>query len=331
MASSQDFEEDPRNAEALVYVNGQLVPRAEAVVSVFDAGFSLGDGIWDSFRLHRGTLVFADAHLDRLFWGTGAIKLDIGMSKDELLEVVKSTLVANDMVDGVHIRLMVTRGKKRSPTQDPRLCLGKSTVVVVPEWKQARPELAEHGLTLFTSTIRCSRNDMFDMRLNSHSRLNLITALIQAIDADADEALMLDANGYVASCNSTNFFFVANGTVHTSTGQSCFKGITRGNVLDICRAQGIPLAIGDFGLADVYGADESFVTGTFGGISPVSRIDGRALPTCPGPVTSLLRELYAQRIDDEVASGPARNRITGAVAINEQRLADAHKLRGLCP
>lgn len=314
MAGSQDFADDPRNATALVYVNGNLVPRSEAVVSVFDAGFSLGDGIWDSFRLHKGALVFADAHLDRLLWGTGAIQLDVGLSRDELLEAVKSTLEANGMDDGVHIRLMVTRGTKRSPTQDPRLSLGKATVVVVPEWKRARPELAEHGLSLFTSAVRCSRNDMFDMRLNSHSRLNLITALLQAINAGADEALMLDADGFVASCNSTNFFFVAQGTVHTSSGKACFNGITRNVVMDVCRAHDIPLSVGDFGLSDVYGAEEAFVTGTFGGVTPVREVDGRQLRSCPGTITAALRELYARRVDDEAASAPAQHRVRPVVA-----------------
>ncbi len=309
MAGSQDFEDDPRNAEALVYVNGDLVPRSEAVVSVFDAGFSLGDGIWDSFRLRKQTLLFADAHLDRLLWGMRAIQLDVGLSRSELLDAVKRTLAANKMTDGVHIRLMVTRGTKRSPTQDPRLSLGKATVVIVPEWKEARPELADAGLTLFTSTVRCCRNDMFDMRLNSHSRLNLITALLQAIDAGADEALMLDADGYVASCNSTNFFAVCDGTVLTSTGKSCFNGITRGLVIDICRENGIPIEVADFGLSDVYNADEAFVTGTFGGITPVRAVDGREVPACGGPTTARLRELYRERLEAEVANAPDRNRV----------------------
>jgi branched-chain amino acid aminotransferase len=296
MAGSQNYEDDPRNETALVYVNGALVPRGEAVVSVFDAGFSLGDGIWESFRLHDGRLPFADRHLDRLFRGTNAIKLEIGMSREQILAALHETLAANEMDDGVHIRLMVTRGTKRSPTQDPRLALGPATVVIVAEWKQPRPETLDEGLSLFTSSVRCPRPDMFDMRINSHSRLPLITALLQAIDAGADEALMLDADGYVSSCNSTNFFFVVDGTVCTSTGRACFNGITRELVIELCREHAIPLEIGDFSLADVYGSTEAFVTGTFGGLTPVSRIDGRALASVPGRLTAELRDLYHRRV-----------------------------------
>lgn len=300
MAGSQDYEHDPRNDATLIYVNGALVPRSEAVVSVFDAGFSLGDGVWESFRLHGGRLPFVDAHLDRLFRGAATIRIDIGMTREEVAAALRETIDANEMSDGVHIRLMVTRGTKRSPTQDPRLALGPATVVIVPEWKQPRPELATEGLRLFTSSVRCTRPDMFDMRLNSHSRLNLIAALLQAIEAGADEALMLDAEGFVSSCNSTNFFFVRDDTVCTSSGTSCFNGITRGIVIDLCRENGIPLEVGNFALADVYGAAEAFVTGTFGAITPVCSIDGRDLPTVAGPVTMGVGHLYAQRVEREV-------------------------------
>lgn len=302
MAGSQDYEQDPRNDTALVYVNGALVPRNEAVVSVFDAGFSLGDGVWESFRVHRGLLPFADAHLDRLFRGATAIRLDIGMSRAELLSALRETIDANGMEDGVHIRLMVTRGTKRSPTQDPRLALGRPTVVIVPEWKQPRPEVAEEGLTLFTASVRCMRADMFDMRLNSHSRLHLITALIQAIDAGADEALMLDPDGFVSSCNSTNFFFVVDDTVCTSTGTSCFNGITRSIVIELCHESGIPIQLGNFTLAEVYTASEAFVTGTFGGVTPIRAIDGRPLPATPGPTTTSLDRLYRARVDTELSA-----------------------------
>jgi branched-chain amino acid aminotransferase len=300
MAGSQDYEHDQRNDATLIYVNGALVPRSEAVVSVFDAGFSLGDGVWESFRLHNGRLPFADAHLDRLFRGATTIRIDIGMTREQVAAALRQTIDANDMSDGVHIRLMVTRGMKRSPTQDPRLALGPATVVIVPEWKQPRPELATDGLRLFTSSVRCTRPDMFDMRLNSHSRLHLITALLQAIEAGADEALMLDAQGFVSSCNSTNFFFVRDDTVCTSSGMSCFNGITRGIVIDLCRDNEIPLEVGDFALADVYGAAEAFVTGTFGGITSVSSIDGRGMPTVAGPVTVDVRHLYTQRVEREI-------------------------------
>ncbi len=293
MAGSQDFPADPRNASVLIHVNGALVPRDEARVSVFDAGFVLGDGVWEGVRLHKGRMVFLDAHLDRLFAGARAIDLDIGLTRAEVVAALHETLAANGMEDGVHIRLMVTRGLKKTPNQDPRHTIGRATVVIVAEWKLANPALQTQGLNLFTSSIRCSPSDMFDMRLNSHSRLNLITALIQAIKAGADEALMLDPHGFISSCNATNFFFVRGGEVCTSTGDYCFHGVTRGHVIALCREAGIPIRLGNFALMDVYGADEAFVTGTFGGLTPIASIDGRTLPSpLPGPMTQRLRALY---------------------------------------
>jgi branched-chain amino acid aminotransferase len=302
MQGSQDFAADPRNAGVKVYVNGALVPRDAATVSVFDAGFVLGDGVWEGLRLHRRKLVFLDEHLDRLFEGAGAIALDIGMTRAAITEALWTTLRANGMEDGVHLRLMVTRGIKRTPNQDPRNALGRPTVVIVAEWKQPSPALLTSGLSLATSSIRCSPADMFDMRLNSHSRLNLITALLQAIAAGGDEALMLDPHGFVSSCNATNLFWVRGGQVFTSTGEYCFNGITRAKVIALCRDNGIPIHPGNFALKDVYAAEEAFVTGTFGGLTPVSAVDGRRLPAAlPGPVTARLRELYAALKDRAAA------------------------------
>lgn len=302
MKGSQDFAADPRNATVKIYLSGALVPRDEARVSVFDAGFVLGDGVWEGLRLHKGSLVFLDQHLDRLFDGARAIDLDIGMTRDALVEALWATLRANGMEDGVHIRLMVTRGLKKAPNQDPRHTIGPATVVIVAEWKMPSPAIVTQGLSLFTSSIRCSPADMFDMRLNSHSRLNLITALLQAIKAGADEALMLDPHGFVSSCNATNFFFVRGGEVCTSSGDYCFNGVTRGHVIALCRKNGIPIRQGNFALMDVHGAEEAFVTGTFGGLTPVRAIDGRTLPVAlPGPVTARLRVLYDALKDDAAA------------------------------
>jgi branched-chain amino acid aminotransferase len=290
VAGSQDFAEDPRNAGALIYLNGELVPRGEAKISVFDAGFGLGDGIWEGIRLHRNAMLFLDAHLDRLFRGAAAIGLT-GLDRAHLTRALIQTVHANRMTDGVHLRLMVTRGLKATVNQDPRNALGDPTVVVTAEYKSA-PGLAR-GLHVHTSALRCSPPTMFDMRLNSHSRLNLITALLQAIEAGADEALMLDQHGFVSSCNATNIFFVRNGQVFTSTGAHCFNGITRGNVIDLCVTDGIPVRLADFTLDAAHGAEEAFLTGTLGGITPVRRIDGTTLPYCPGPVTKRLADLYA--------------------------------------
>jgi branched-chain amino acid aminotransferase len=296
VAGTQDFAPDARNGDVHVYLNGEFVHRDEAKVSIFDSGFILGDGIWEGFRMHGGRLAFMERHLDRLFMGARAIDMDIGLTRDELRDALRATLERNDMdgAEGVHVRLMVTRGLKKTPNQDPRHTISKATVAIVPEFKVPDPAVLQTGLKLFTSAIRCSRADMFDMRLNSHSRLNLIIALIQAIKAGADEALMLDDRGYVSSCNATNFFIVKDGDVMTSTGTSCFNGITRANVIEVCALNGIRCDQRDFTLSHVYDADEVFVTGSFGGLTPVSAVDGRRVAKVFGPVTARLRELYIE-------------------------------------
>jgi branched-chain amino acid aminotransferase len=304
MPGSQDFAADPRNESVLVYLNGELVPRVEARVSIFDAGFVLGDGVWEGLRLHKGGLLFLAEHLDRLLWGANAIALDIGMTRGEIVAALWRTLQANGMTDGVHIRLMVTRGPKRTVNQDPRNAAGRPTIVIVAEHKLPSPEIVTKGLALATSSIRCTPAHMFDMRLNSHSRLNLIRALIEVIDKGADEALMLDPDGFVSSCNATNFFFVRDGRVCTSTGAFCFNGVTRANVIELAKRHGIALALGNFTLEDVAQAEEAFVTGTFGGLTPVRSIDGRVLPAAlPGPVTARLRAHYEALKDESAAKG----------------------------
>jgi branched-chain amino acid aminotransferase len=302
MAGSQDFAADPRNATARIWLNGDLVTRENARVSVFDAGFVVGDGVWEGLRLHRGRLMFLDAHLDRLYAGAAAINLDIGMSRLALVDALDQLLEANGMEDGVHLRLMVTRGEKTGANQDPRNALGRPTVVILAEWKVPSPAIVTRGLKLFTSTILCTPANMFDMRLNSHSRLNLIIALNEAIAAGADEALMLDPAGFVSSCNATNFFWVRDGEVRTSTGEFCFNGVTRANVIALCREHGIPIRRDNFTIEDARAADEAFVTGTFGGLTPVREIDGVTLPlTLPGPMTTRLRGLYEALKDAEAA------------------------------
>jgi branched-chain amino acid aminotransferase len=302
MPGSQDFEDDPANASALIYLNGALVPRAEAKVSVFDAGFVVGDGIWEGLRLHKGALLFLNAHMDRLYAGAAVIALDIGMSRETLVAEIRRTLAANRFEDGVHLRLMVTRGPKTGANQDPRNALGTPTIVILAERKVPSPGLATRGLSLATASIRCTPAHMFDMRLNSHSRLNLITALLEAIKAGADEALMLDPHGFISSCNATNFFWVKGGVVRTSTGEYCFNGVTRANVIALCKAHGITIELGDFALGDAHDADEAFVTGTFGGLTPVRQIDGHTLPAAlPGPVTTRLRAAYEALKDTQAA------------------------------
>jgi branched-chain amino acid aminotransferase len=292
-SSAQGYVDDPRNEAVLVYVNGAFVPRDQASVSVFDAGFVLGDGVWEGLRLVQGKLVALDEHMARLYEGAGAIQLDIGLTKAEMIAAIQATLDRNGMTDGAHVRLMVTRGRKKTPNQDPRFALGQATIVIVAEYKAPKPEVKARGLTLFTSTIRCSGPDVFDLRLNSHSRLNFIQALIQAINAGADEALMLDPNGFVASCNSTNFFIVRNGELWTSTGRFNFMGITRGKIVKLFAEQVGTVREKDFTLAETYAADEAFVTGTLGGVTPVTRIDGRVIGDGkPGPFTARISDIY---------------------------------------
>jgi branched-chain amino acid aminotransferase len=297
MPGSQDFASDPRNETVLIYLNGALVPRSEAKVSIFDAGFVLGDGIWEGIRLHNKALLFEEEHLDRLYEGARAIQLPIA-SREALKGALRETIAANGMETGVHIRLMITRGVKKAPNQDPRNALGPPTVVIVAEYKEPSPEIAAKGLAVATSAIRCTPANMFDMRLNSHSRLNFIRALLDVIPTGADEALMLDPHGFVSSCNATNFFFIRHGEVCTSTGEYCFNGITRANVIALCHANSIRIHLADFTLDEVHEAEEAFVTGTFGGVTPVREIDGRSLRV-PGEMTVRLRKLYAQLKDDE--------------------------------
>jgi branched-chain amino acid aminotransferase len=303
MAGSQDFAADPRNADLRIYLNGDLVPRDQARVSVFDAGFVLGDGVWEGLRLHRGRLLFLEAHLERLYKGLSDIALDIGMTADALTAEIERTLAANGMEHGAHLRLMVTRGEKKAVNQDPRNWLGKPTIVITAEYKEPSPAIVTQGLALATSSILCTPAEMFDMRLNSHSRLALIRALLDAIEKGGDEALMLDPNGFVSSCNATNFFWVKAGRVMTSTGDYCFNGVTRANVIALCRRHEIPITLGDFDLADVAEADEAFVTGTFGGLTPVRSLDGHPFPAAlPGPVTTQLRAHYEALKDEDAGA-----------------------------
>jgi len=300
MAGSQDFADDPRNAQVLALLDGALVPMREAKVSLFDAGFGMGDGVWEGLRLHQGALLFLEAHLDRLWWGAAQLRIDIGRSRAELTGDLVRLLRANAMTDGAHLRLMVTRGRKASINQDPRNALGPATIACTAEFKT--PAGTGAGLALHTAAIRTTGPEMFDMRLNSHSRLILITALIEAIEAGADEALMRDPHGNVASCNATNFFWSSGGTLYTSGDRYCFNGITRGNVIALCRDGLMPIRQGDFSPEVLATAEEAFVTGTMGGITPVRSIDRRALPEVDGPVTRRVRAAYAALKDADAAA-----------------------------
>jgi len=270
----------------------------------------LGDGVWEGLRVSAGHPAFLEQHLDRLYEGATAILMDVGMSREELTEAIYATLRANEMVDGVHVRLMVTRGVKRTPYQDPRVTVGPATVVIIAEHKEVLPRTVTEGITLFTTHVRRATPDTLDPKLNAHSKLNDITACIQAYTAGADEALMLDPHGFVATCNSTHFF-VVKGTpeepeVWTSDGRFCLGGITRGNVLRMCREDRITARETTFSLTDVYSAQEAFVTGTFAGVVPVTSVDGRTIGSGGrGAVVERLQRMYGDLVAADVAGRTA--------------------------
>jgi branched-chain amino acid aminotransferase len=276
-------------------------------VSVFDSGFVLGDGVWEGLRIHEGHPAFLEQHLDRLFEGAAALMIDLGLTREEITRAVYETLDANGMTDGVHVRLMCTRGVKSTPYQDPRVTLGPATVVIIAEHKEPLPATVTEGITLFTTHVRRATPDTLDPKLNAHSKLNDIAACIQAYTAGADEALMLDPHGFVATCNSTHFFIVTRaGEVWTSDGRFCLGGITRGNVLEVCRNAGITARETTFSLTDVYDAAEAFVTGTFAGLVPVRTVDGRTVGTgTRGPMVERLQQLYAEHVAADVATRTA--------------------------
>ena len=300
---SHAYVPDERNASVLFNVNGTLLPRDKAVVNVFDSGFMLGDGVWEGLRVHHGRIAFLVDHLDRLWEGAAALDIDIGLSQSDLTKRIYDTLAANDMREDVHIRLMVTRGLRSTPYQDPRVIISDATIVIAPEFKKANPETALNPLRLYTVSVRRGRSDVQDPGLNSHSKINCVTACIQAIKAGADEGLMLDPQGFVATCNSTHFFIVRKGEVWTSSGDYCLGGITRGKIIDLCRANEIPVFEKNFSLMKCYSADEAFTTGTFAGLAPVGEIDGRQIGEgVRGPVTERLQQLYLALIDRDCST-----------------------------
>jgi branched-chain amino acid aminotransferase len=302
--STHTFKRDARNDSIQININGELFPRDKAVVSVFDSGFILGDGIWEGLRLHHGVIPFLDRHMKRLWEGAKALDLDMDLSQQDLKDRLYETMAANNMQDEVHIRLMVTRGVKATPYQDPAVTIGGPTIVIIPEYKTADPQLNDRGIRLYTVHVRRGYPDVQDPRINSHSKLNCIFACIQGSKAGYDEALMLDPHGFVATCNSTHFFIVREGEVWTSSGDFCLDGITRRNVVNLCKANDIPVYEKNFSLMQAYGAEEAFVTGTFAGLTPVVDIDGRTIGEGKrGTMTDRLQALYVQMIEDECQGG----------------------------
>ncbi|MEK9808565.1 MAG: aminotransferase class IV [Halieaceae bacterium] len=298
--STHTYTQDSRNDDILININGELVHRSQAVVSVFDSGFILGDGIWEGLRVHRGRIPFLGRHLKRLWEGAKALDLNIGLTHDDMAQRLHDTLQANHMEDHVHIRLMVSRGIKSTPYQDPAVTISPPTIVIIPEYKSPDPTLNDRGVRLYTVYVRRGYADVQDPRINSHSKLNCIFGCIQAAKAGYDEALMLDPHGHVATCNSTHFFIVREGEVWTSSGDYCLDGITRRNVIDLCKANDIPVFEKNFSVMQTYSADEAFVTGTFAGLTPVVDIDGRVIGSGQrGAMVDRLQELYGRLIDSE--------------------------------
>ena len=297
---THEYEEDSRNQDVLISVNGEITPRQNAKVSVFDAGFLLGDGVWESFRLHKGTIVFAEDHLDRLFRGAESISLEMGLSRTEILEEIDRVISANGMHDDVHIRLVVSRGLKPTPYQAPWVISSPPTLVIIPEYKRADKRRAVDGISLVTVDIRRGEQNVQDPRINSLSKHNCIAACIDAAAKGGDEGLMLDPSGNVATCNSTHFFIVRNGEIWTSTGEHCLDGITRRKVLELCRSNKIPAYERDFTTEEVSTADEAFVTGTFAGLTPVVEFDGKPMGEGHrGPMCERLQALYLDLVRSE--------------------------------
>ncbi|WP_193177869.1 aminotransferase class IV [Oricola nitratireducens] len=294
--TTHDAEHDPRNDDILIWVNGELRPRAEATVSVYDSGFLLGDGMWEGLRLHRGKWVFLDDHLDRLFAACRTVGIDIGMDRAGILAALNGTAAANAMTDNVHARLMITRGVKVKPFQHPSLSRSGPTVVIIMEHSKPAPVIRA-GVRLATVPQVRGLPMSQDPKLNSHSKLNCVIACLQAEEAGADEGLMLDPHGFVNTTNACNFFVVRKGEVWTSTGDYCMNGITRAKVIDLCRANAIPVYERNFSLVDVHAAQEAFLTGTFAGLTPVAEIDRKPMPAVDGPVTQRLRGLYEDLVE----------------------------------
>jgi len=294
---THEYEDDPRNETVLISVNGKLCPRSEAMVSVFDAGFLLGDGVWESFRLHEGKLVFIEEHMDRLFRGASEISLDPGKSRNQIMEEIYRVISANQMHDQVHLRLIISRGLKPTPYQAPWVISSPPTIVIIPEYKKANSRRAVEGIKLVSVGVRRGGPEIQDPRINSLSKHNCIAACIEAADKGGEEGLMMDPHGFVSTCNSTHFFMAKDGEVWTSSGEYCLEGITRGKVLELCNSNGIPYSERNFTFEDVNSAEEAFVTGTFAGLTPVVSFDGSLVGDGNrGPICEHLQNLYQELV-----------------------------------
>ncbi len=295
---THEYEFDTRNEEILIYVNGEIVPRNEAKVSVFDSGFLLGDGVWEGIRYHNKQLVHKDEHFLRLFESAAAIGMDIGKTETELEEIIISTLAANNMESDIHIRFIVSRGLKKTPHQHPNVNVSGPTIVVIPEYKIASEDVKKKGIRLGTVSVRRGTSKTQDPKWNTLSKMNCIVACIEADRLGFDEGLMLDMHGNVSTCNSTNFFIVRQGEIWTSTGEYCLNGVTRGSIIRLCKENDIPVFERNFHVEDCHSADEAFVTGTFAGVIPVVEMDGHEISGGKrGALTERLQDIYKKDIN----------------------------------
>ena len=293
MASTHDYVKDSRNDNIKIYINGEYYHRSEAKISVFDSGFLLGDGVWEGIRLHNNKLIHLETHIDRLFVGAKSISMKIHLSKEEIINALWSTLKENNMISDTHIRLIVSRGIKSTPYQHPKVTISTPTIVIIPEYKRPNKDVIDKGIRLVSVQTRRD-SAVQDPKINSLSKMNCISACIEAENLGAEEGLMLDPHGFVSTCNSTNFFIVVNDEIWTSTGEYCLNGVTRGAIISLCKENNIPVYEKNFLIQDVYNADEVFVTGTFAGVIPVVEIDGRIMNK--GYLTNELQNLYANDI-----------------------------------
>lgn len=300
--TTHDAQDDARNQDILIYINGELKHRSEAMVSVYDSGFMLGDGMWEGMRLYDGVWAFFDEHMDRFFDSCKAVSLDVGMDRDGIREALKKTQRANNMVSDVHCRLMLTRGVKVKPFQHPSLSRSGPTLVIIMEHSKPVDTLQSDGIRLATVPQVRGLPMSQDAKYNSHSKLNCVIVCLQAEQAGADEALMLDPHGFVNTTNACNFFIIRRGEVWTSTGDYCMNGVTRQKVIDVRRADGIPVFEKNYSLYEAYSAEEAFLTGTFGAQTPVAQIDGKTIGDGTRPITRRIRSLYKQLIDEQVAA-----------------------------
>jgi len=298
MASTHDYIKDNRNENILIYINGKYFTRSNASISVFDSGFLLGDGVWEGIRLHKNRLIHLKEHINRLFDGAKTISLEIHMTKDEIINAIWETLKKNNMKTDTHIRLIISRGIKSTPYQHPKVTISTPTIVIIPEYKKPNEHVINNGISLaLVQTIR--DNSVQDPRVNSLSKMNCISACIEAEKLGSDEGLMLDPKGFVSTCNSTNFFIVVKNEVWTSTGEYCLNGVTRGSIISLCKENNINVYEKNFLIEDVYKADEAFVTGTFAGVIPIIKIDSKPMSNgFIGPITKELQKLYLKDIEN---------------------------------